>query len=218
VFKVRIALLSLVVGLSACTRAHEPIAPASPAIDLTPEEYNVFSGYIADTFSGRRVREGDTFVKRELDSKLIIFNITQSGELSGREWRPDPWEKAAESLREKAPILQRATTDSFLQANFQQAFVHRSIRSPIDYQLVTSAELEPIFCKHCGFWPEYYKRFPGATGIVTWSRVGFNSDGTQALFFENYRCSGLCGTGRYVVMEKKNGIWVITTDIVAWVS
>jgi hypothetical protein len=78
--------------------------------------------------------------------------------------------------------------------------------------------LEHIFCKHCGDWPEYNKRFPGASGITTWSRVGFNSDGKQALFYESYRCGGLCGTGRYMVMEKKNGTWVIGTEIVVWVS
>ena len=96
--------------------------------------------------------------------------------------------------------------------------LHRSLLFPIDYEVVTSAQLEPIFCKHCGDWPEYCKRFPGASGIVTWSRVGFNSDGTQALFYESYRCGGLCGSGRYMVMEKKNGSWMIGIDIVVWVS
>jgi len=54
--------------------------------------------------------------------------------------------------------------------------------------------------------------------MVTWSRVGFNADGTQALFYESYRCGGLCGTGRYMVMEKRSGGWVIGANIVVWVS
>ncbi len=208
-----IVVLSIVVGLSGCNRAHKPIAPAA---DLTPDEYNVFSGYVADTFS-RRDKDGDS----KQPAKLICLNTTQSGDddlLPDENGHPVPWEKTAESLRQKAPALKQATIDSFRKANFQQASVHRSIRSPIDYELVTPAQLEPIFCKHCGFWPEYYKRFPGASGIVTWSRVGFNSDGTQALFYESYRCGDLCGTGRYMVMEKKNGSWMIGADIVVWVS
>ena len=208
-----IVLLMLVVGLSSCNRAHRPIAPAA---NLGADEYNVFSGYVADTF-GRRDKEQDS----KQPGKLIFLSMTQSGDddlLPDENGHPVPLEKTAESLRKKAPALQRATIDSFRTANSQQAFLHRSIRSPIDYELVTSAQLEPIFCKHCGDWPEYYKRFPGASGIVTWSRVGFNSDGTQALFYESYRCGGLCGTGRYVLMEKKNGSWMIRTDIVVWVS
>jgi hypothetical protein len=47
---IAIILLSLVVGLSGCNRAHRPIAPAA---DLKPDEYNVFSGYLADTFNER---------------------------------------------------------------------------------------------------------------------------------------------------------------------
>jgi len=141
----------------------------------------------------------------------MIYCRTRTGTLFlGRKQR-NPSER-------KPPALKQTTIDSFRKANSQQASVHLSIRSPIDYELVTSAQLEPIFCKHCGFWPEYYKRFPGASGIVTWSRVGFNSDGTQALFYESYRCGDLCGTGRYMVMEEKNGSWMIGSDIVVWVS
>jgi len=206
-------LLSLVVGLSGCNRARKPIAPAA---DLTPDEYNVFSEYVADTF-GRRDKNGDS----KQPARLIFLNTTQSGDddlLPDENGHRVPWEETAESLRKKAPTLNQATIESFRKANYQQASVHRSFRSPIDYELVTLAQLEPIFCKNCGFWPEYYKRFPGASGIVTWSRVGFNSDGSQALFYESYRCGGLCGAGRYMVMEKKNGNWMIGADIVVWVS
>jgi hypothetical protein len=207
-------LLSLVVvSLSGCNRDHKPIAPAA---DLSVDECKVFSGYIADTFSRRR-KEQDS----KQPAKLVFLNTTNSGDddlLPDENGHSVPWEKTAESLRKKAPSLQQATIDSFRKANSQQALLHRSISSPIDYEVVTSAQLEPIFCKHCGDWPEYYKRFPGAGGIVTWSRVGFNSDGTQALFYESYRCGGLCGSGRYMVMDKKNGSWMIGTDIVVWVS
>jgi hypothetical protein len=44
-----------------------------------------------------------------------------------------------------------------------------------------------MFKKNGGDWLAYYKRYPGASGIVTWSRVGFNADGTEALFYESYR-------------------------------
>jgi hypothetical protein len=102
-------------------------------------------------------------------------------------------------------------------ANDQQALVHRSIHSPIDYELVDSIQLDSFFKKGGGLWDAYYKH-QGASGIVAWSRVGFNADGTQALFYEGYRCGELCGSGRYVVMQKKNGSWTIGTAIVVWVS
>ena len=129
-------LLSLVVvSLSGCNRGHKPIAPAA---DLSLDEYNVFSGYVADTFSGGR-KEQDS----KQPAKLIFLNMTQSGDddlLPDENGHPVPWEKTAESLRKKAPALQQATIDSFRKANSQQALLHRSIRSPIDYEVVTSAQ------------------------------------------------------------------------------
>lgn len=94
-----IVVLSLVVGLSSCNRAHKPIGPAA---DLTPDEYNVFSGYLADTFSRRDDKDGDG----KQATKLIVLNTTQSGDddlLPDENGHPVPWEKTAESLRKKAP-------------------------------------------------------------------------------------------------------------------
>jgi len=81
---------------------------------------------------------------------------------------------------------------------------------------VDSIQLDSLFKK--GDWLAYYKQYPGASGVVTWSRVGFNAEGTQALFYEGYRCGELCGTGHHIVMEKKNGSWMLGPDIVVWVS
>jgi hypothetical protein len=83
-------------------------------------------------------------------------------------------------------------------------------------ELVDSIQLDSMFKKNGGGWNAYYKRY--GSGMVTWSRVGFNADGTLALFYERYRCGGLCGTGRYMVMEKRNGGWLIGSNIVVWVS
>jgi len=207
-----IVLLSLV-ALRTCNGADRPLAPAA---DLNPNEYHVFSQYLADTFSGR-----DQERDNQPPAKLIFCNITKSGDndlLPDENGHPVPWEKTAESMRKKAPALQQATIDSFRKANEQQAFVHRSIHSPIGYELVDSIQLDSFFKKEGGSWPAYYKQYPHASGIVTWSRIGFNADGTQALFYESYRCGGLCGTGHYLVMEKKNGSWMIGADIVVWVS
>jgi hypothetical protein len=208
---IAIAFLSLAVGLSGCNRGHKPVAPAA---DLTPDEYNLFSAYVADLQGGKDKGHDSKQVV-----KLIVFNMTQSGDddlLPDENGHPVPWEKTAESLRKKAPALQQKTMDSFRTANFQQAFIHRSFRFPIDYELVDSTQLDSTFKKNGGGWNAYYKLY--GSGMVTWSRIGFNADGTQALFYESYRCGGLCGTGRYIVMEKRNGGWVIGNDNVVWVS
>jgi len=203
-------LLSLVVGLSACKRGE-----SSPALadDLTAAEYNVLSAYTNGKFSGKPASNGV--------SKLVFFNTTGCNDrhlLSDDNGQLLPWKRTAEFLRGKYPALQQATLDSFLRANLQQALVHSSFRLPVNYQLIDAAKETSIFRKGGGSWDAFYQQYPGSSGIVTLSRVGFGVDGTQALFYFEKVCGGLCGGGYYVAMEKRDSGWVIGAEINIWVS
>ena len=56
-------------------------------------------------------------------------------------------------------------------------------------------------------WNEFYKKYPGSSGYITFSRVGFNSDETKALIYRQTNCGGLCGYGGYILLSKDNGTW-----------
>jgi len=204
-------LLSLVLALVSCNRGHSHV---SSRREISAAEYQVLTAWIDATFTGKE-RVGKGVVK------VVIFDTTQSGddELLGDEnGQRIPWDKTAESLHKKDPALQSSTLETFRKVNTQEALLRRSLHPAIDYELVSSAQLEPIFCKHCGFWPAFYKQFPGSQGLLKLSGVGFSADGTQAFFYFSNRCEGLCGTGDYVIMEKRDGRWVIQKDIGMWVS
>lgn len=204
-------LLSLLLALASCKHGYNHVAPKR---EMSAAEYEVLTAWIDATFAGKE-RVGKGVVK------LVIFDSTQSGddELLGDEnGQRIPWGKTAELLRKKDSALQQSALDCFRKVNTGQALLRRSLHPSIDYELVSSAQLQPIFCKHCGFWPAYYKQFPGSQGLLTFSGVGFSADGTQAFFYFSNRCEGLCGTGDYVVMEKRDGRWIIQTDIRMWVS
>ncbi len=64
---------------------------------------------------------------------------------------------------------------------------------------------------------EFQKKFPHNLGFITLSGVGFNPTRTQALFYIDHFC-GLCGGGRYVLMEKMNGSWRVRDEHYTWVS
>jgi hypothetical protein len=204
-------LLSLILALVSCNRGHSPV---SSRREISAAEYEVLTAWIDATFTGRQ-RVGNGVVK------IVIFDTTQSGddELLGDEnGQRIPWDKTAESLQKKDPALQSSALNAFRKVNTQEALLRRSLHPTIDYELASSAQLEPVFCKHCGFWPAFYKQFPGSQGLLKFSGVGFSADGTQAFFYFSNRCEGLCGTGDYVIMEKRDGRWVIRKDIGMWVS
>ncbi len=54
--------------------------------------------------------------------------------------------------------------------------------------------------------------------IISYSRIIYNADRTKAIFYFQNNCSGLCGFGMFVFVEKVNGIWTITKEYNVWVS
>ena len=65
--------------------------------------------------------------------------------------------------------------------------------------------------------PAFQEKFPRNMGLVVFSGVGFNRSKTQAVFYINHFC-GLCGGGRYVLMEKVNGVWRLKDEHYIWIS
>ena len=206
-------LVVLLTASTVCTRT--TVAPTCEAA-----EYDVLSAYIDSEFASRKGVEPVEPIGHGI-VRIVIFNMTESDEY-GHNLRldgsghPIPWTQTATSLQDNVPNLKRATINAFREANGQQASFRRSFHSAFDYELVDSAQLDAIFKN--GDWPAYYRRFPGSPGILTFSRVGFSTDGTQALFYMSNSCGGLCGTGMYVVMEKRNARWAIEKEVEMWIS
>jgi hypothetical protein len=65
--------------------------------------------------------------------------------------------------------------------------------------------------------PAFQTRFPRNMGLVVLSGVGFNPSQSQAVFYINHFC-GLCGGGRYVLMEKVDGVWRVRDEHYVWIS
>jgi hypothetical protein len=78
---------------------------------------------------------------------------------------------------------------------------------------------------HFEGWPvekdgpsSFEQRFPGASGIVSLSLVGFDSTLREAIVSTSFVCGGLCGTGCRYVLKKKWGRWEVANKWMVWVS
>lgn len=60
--------------------------------------------------------------------------------------------------------------------------------------------------------------FPGASGIISFSRVGFDSTLREAIVSVSYVCGGLCGSGHRYVLKKMSGQWEVVSRLELWVS
>ena len=204
-------LLLVVIVLTTCNRQKGP--PPTEHVEMTAGEYEVLSQWIDNKFTTRKRGRG-------LD-QVVIFDSTDSDDdrvLRDNNGQPVPWGKFADSLRAKASSLQQTTIDAYRKANSLPASVRPQLHLSIHCQILSLSQSEVIFGRGGGMWPAFYKQFPHSQGLLTFSRVGFSADGTQAFFYYGNQCEGLCGVGGYVIMQKQGNSWEVDREIAMWVS
>lgn len=60
--------------------------------------------------------------------------------------------------------------------------------------------------------------FPGASGIISFSHVGFDSTLHEAIVATSLVCGVLCGSGHRYVLRKTRGHWEVVNKWMVWVS
>jgi hypothetical protein len=111
--------------------------------------------------------------------------------------------------------LHLSTRVSFLARNLHQIRILPKFALPSRATVVLASKSEIQSLSNGS--PESEKEFPNSAGLVALSRVGFSLSRTQAVFYIDHYC-GLCGGGRYVLMEKVNGSWHIKGEHYTWIS
>lgn len=67
--------------------------------------------------------------------------------------------------------------------------------------------------------PKSFKQlFPGAAGIISFSRVGFDSSLDEAIVSTQFVCGTLCGDGEIYVLHKRRGRWKVAMHWMVWES
>ena len=64
----------------------------------------------------------------------------------------------------------------------------------------------------------FEKLFPGANGVISFSRVGFDSGLDEAMVSVGFVCGALCGEGWYYILKKRKGGWEVANKRMIWVS
>ena len=67
-------------------------------------------------------------------------------------------------------------------------------------------------------WKQFYEEYPGAQGILTISRVGFNPDKNEAVVYIQNVASLIVASGKLFFLTKKNGSWEFQTEKMIWFS
>ncbi|MFZ3342926.1 MAG: hypothetical protein WA213_18735 [Terriglobales bacterium] len=107
--------------------------------------------------------------------------------------------------------LHRSLVFEFWAANLRDVTFERKFHLTARYELATEQEMN--------LYPfeAFSARFPSSYGALTFSRVAFNRDLTEAFFYTENLC-GLCGEGKFVYMRKTGGKWVVADTSSTWIS
>lgn len=125
--------------------------------------------------------------------------------LTGGQW--DPGSLRADTIQdfvEKSCTVGRLSTT--FHTDFPRAFVDRD---SFGIDMVPNQKNAP---------KDFIQTFPGASGIISLSRVGFDSTLHEAVVSSAFVCGMLCGEGRRHMLRKTRGKWVVVQSSILWIS
>ncbi len=84
--------------------------------------------------------------------------------------------------------------------------------------LVAAKDRNRFFNPGGTYWKGFMQRYPHAAGFTLLSAIGFNEQHKQALVYVGNSCGVLCGSGYFVLLEKKHDKWAAVKTAVVWTA
>jgi hypothetical protein len=188
-------LLISTVFTAGCTGSKTPPAPA------IAREYAVYEAVIE-------------FLYLTKDIELIAIKNRTAADVSPSESLGSEVEYIREEL---GTAIELKTLDDYKAKNRRSHQLDADLSLDVPYVLLGEAELAEIF-ERGGGWDQFYKIYPNSQGIMTLSRVGFNTQIDQALVYVANRPDDKVGEGYYALLTMKGGVWTVDNVVIAWIS
>ncbi len=196
----------------ALTPVELPKAKTTVPVDVSAEIEAVYQSVLDREF------------KKDGVTRLVIQDATTGCPLyEDRETRIKfgPANKSfAEIVSEGLRTAETSTIENYLESNKTSERIAIHSDRGNKFVLVGEKELATLF-REDEFdraWTRFYAKYPKSSGLVFLSKIGFNTDYTQAMIYAGRQCGGLCGSGSYLVLNKKNGVWIVESRMGLWVS
>ena len=198
-------LLAFVVAVSTVLVAHLVLRPNPNSADA--EQYAVLSAYIEPNLTGYSHdlggRDGMVVIAARSTFSQPMLNSNKL-----RQYRS----LVLSTGHAKTTIqdLSRSMVFEFWATNLRDVTLERKLHLA-HYELATEDEMTQ--------YPSatFFARFPNSYGALTFSRIAFNRDLTEAFFYTEHLC-GLCGEGKFVYMRKIADKWVVAGTASTWIS
>ena len=164
---------------------------------VSDEEYEIYSSVIKQIYVQPNTKH------------LIVEERTFRYDFGSE--NDEPWRDKRKGL-----TIDESAVEDYETRNSRQWLLNKaSFKLPVKTNLITDLDLKAIFHGNWGDleWINYYRRFPDSRGFVMLSRIGFNTQHTQALLYVGSRCGPRCGDIHFLLLEKANGTWTTKKEI-----
>ena len=195
-FRRRLSIF-LVVLLAACTGTVTP-APTPSAGQMDLEEQAVYAALLQNFYGS---------------ANLVIMDTTATSP-GGVDNTAVTLDKMLQDMRG----LEQMTADNFAARNTSASPFRGDLNLGNPYTVLSQAQMNLFFSQNQDGWQAFYGQYPGAAGITTLSRVGFNNTLSQALVYVGTMSHYLAGAGYFVLLKKVNGTWVVDQKVMTWIS
>ena len=109
-------------------------------------------------------------------------------------------------------------------ADWQRRNVHidpidATLKLNISYQVLDAKTRKALFegVVPGSGWQNFFKRFPGAPGLLRLSHVGFDDTLSHALVYVEHECGAECGTGHLFHLHlSAGGDWQVQGGVTVW--
>jgi hypothetical protein len=190
------------------------VASASNLCAQGADDYKVYDAVIRHMF-----RDGITrFDMNAKIGQIVLRDRTHSQYASGS--TRENWDQVKIRLRS----LTDDTITGYDVARKSEHELNTKLDIPFKYSLISDKQMADVFPnknewdKSPEQWNAFYNLYPNSAGYNSFSRVGYDKSGGQALvYFVNW-CGQLCGTGSYVLLENGPNGWVVKESAGIWIS
>ena len=150
-----------------------------------------------------------------LNSQFARANVQQFVIICKTRWVTNP-----ANVDRVASDVESDTISDFEANNEKSYLLDRRFDLKTPYVLIGDDEVEAMFNQKAGLfaagggWTRFYERYPGAPGLVGFSRVGFDSRKGQALVYFAFQRNYLGGSGRFFVLSRADESWKVKKQVV----
>jgi hypothetical protein len=202
----RAALIAFCVLASVLLLGYVAFAP-NPKL-AENEQYAALSAYVESGLTG------DSHDLGSRHETVVIFNTpTFSSQLVKNTRLRQYLLLVTGTAHPKAviPRLRPTLLFDLYMANVRNVAFTSRFRISAPYELATERDIQTYGSG------QFAVRFPSAYGYLTFSRLAFNRNLTEAFFYTEHIC-GLCGEGKWVFMRKVDGKWIVENTASTWIS